>query len=156
MLSLILMRALFHCLYLTVLNLHPVGFSCLEFPFYKLLHSKPSSALNRLWNTEWFQTWTLFSKVTSFILYSDWVAAVCQRSAVLLWSQLWSPTPPIWDIWICHTSSCLTQTWSCCVIFWRVQTVDWRLWGQTPFFTSVLRLIWCDSCYYSCSTVLHM
>ena len=99
MLSLILMRTLFHCLYLTVFNLHPVGFRCLEFPFSKLLHSKPSSALNRLWNIEWFQAWTLSSKVTSFILYSDCITAVCQRSAVLLWPQLWSPTPPIWESW---------------------------------------------------------
>lgn len=114
--------------------------------FSKLLHSKPSSALNRLLNTEGFQAGTLSSKVTSFILYSDWVAAVCQRSAVLLWPQLWSPTPPIWESWSWVETSCRIQEWSCCVVFWRVHTVDWRLWGQTPFVPSVLRLIWCESC----------
>ena len=112
----------FFCLYLTVFNLHPVGFRCFEFPFSKLLHSKPSSALNRLWNTEWFHiilnsiycTYFLldnfsgsqifscfnhYSKVTWFILYSDCGAAGLQRSAVLLWPQLWSPIPPIWRSW---------------------------------------------------------
>ena len=98
-----------------------------------------------------FKTWTDLMDYngflsTSFLLYSDWVPAVCQRSAVLLWPQLWSPTPPIWESWIWVTTSCRIQEWSCCVIFWRVHTVDWRLWGQTPCFTSVLRLIWCESC----------
>ena len=85
-------------------------------------------------------------KVTSLILYSDWVAAGCQRWAVLLWPQLWSPTPPIWESCSWETTSCRIQEWSCCVVFWRVHTVDWRLWGQKACFTCVLRLIWCESC----------
>ena len=115
--------------------------------FSKHLHCKPSSALNRLLNTEWFQAGTLSFKHTLFILYSDCLAAVCQRSAVLLWPQLWSPTPPIWESWSwVLTTSCRIQEWSCCVLDSRVQIVNWRLWGQTPFFPSVLKLIWCESC----------
>lgn len=132
------MRALFHFVCLTVLNLHPVGFRCLEFTFSKLLYSEPSSALNRLLNTEWFQAGTLSSKITSFVLYSDWLNVGCQRTAVHLWPQLWSPTPPIWDTCGWVSTGYMIQEWSCCVIFYRIQTVDWRLWGQTPFFISVL------------------
>ncbi len=74
----------------------------------------------------------------SFLLCSVCGAAGCQRSAVLLWPQLWSPTPPIWERWSWTTTSCRIQEWSCCVILWRVQTADWRLWGQ---FTDSLLLI---------------
>ena len=47
--------------------------------FSKRLHSKPSSALNTLLNTDWFQAGTLSFKLTSFIRYSDWRDAVCRR-----------------------------------------------------------------------------
>ena len=104
------------------------------------------SVLNRSVNTEWFQAGTLSSKLTSFILYSDWGTAGCQRSAVILWPQLWSPTPPIWESWTWVETTCSIQEWNFSVLNWRVQNVDWRLWSQTPFFPSVLRLIWCESC----------
>ena len=50
------------------LKLLPVGFSCLEFPFSKLLHSEPSSTLNRWWNTEWFQALCLINLHLSFFI----------------------------------------------------------------------------------------
>ena len=64
--------------------------------------------------------------------------AVCQRSAVLLWLQLWGQTPLISENWIWVTTTCRTQQWRSCVVFYRVQPVDWRLWGQT----SVHWLLW--------------
>ena len=77
---------------------------------------------------------------TYFILYSDCGIAVHQRSAVILWPQLWSQTPPIWESWTWVTTTYRIQEWSCCVIFCRVQTVDWRLWGQIPFVTSMFNM----------------
>ena len=70
------------------------------------------------------------------------MAAGCRRSAVSLWPQPWSPTAPIWESWTWVTTTCRIQEWSCCVIliFCRVHTVDWRLWGQ---FTDSL-LLWSD------------
>ena len=53
-----------------------------------------------------------------------------QRSAVLLWLQLWGQTPLISENWIWVTTTCRTQQWRSCVVFYRVQPVDWRLWGQ--------------------------
>ena len=82
----------------------------------------------------YFHTWTQFNLQLSFILYSGWRAAVCQRSAVLLWLQLWGQTPLIWENWIWATTTCRTQQWWSCVVFYRVQPVDWRLWGQTSCF----------------------
>ena len=78
----------------------------------------------------YFHTWTQFNLQLSFILYSGWRAAVCQRSAVLLWLQLWGQTPLISENWIWLTTTCRTQEWRSCVVFYRVQPVDWRLWGQ--------------------------
>ena len=58
-------------------------------------------------------------------------SADCQRSAVLLWLQLWGQTPLISENWIwVTTTTCRTQEWRSCVVFYRVQPVDWRLWGQ--------------------------
>ena len=125
-------------------KLHPVGFSSLDFPSSQLVHSEASSALNTWWTSGWFQAGTLSPQLTSFILYSDWSTAGCQRSAVILWSQLWSPTPPIWNIWTwAGTTTCRIQEWSICVVFWRVQTAACRLWGQTSCFICVLRWMWC-------------
>ena len=122
-----------------VLNVLSVGFRFLEFPFSKLLHFGHYSAFNRLLNSEWFQAGTL-SSLNNLYFYSDWWAAVCQRSAVLLWPQLWSPTPPIWESWTwVGTTGCRIQEWSRCVIFCRVHIVDWRLWGQ--FMISLLLLL---------------
>ena len=68
-------------------------------------------------------------------LYPGWLAADCQRSAVLLWLQLWGQTPLISENWIwVTTTTCRTQQWRSCVVFYRVQPVDWRLWGQTSCF----------------------
>ena len=69
---------------------------------------------------------TLSSKVTSFILYSDFKTVNLRRSAVLLWAVLWCPTPPIWESWSYVLTSCRIQEWSCFVIFCQVHTVDWR------------------------------
>ena len=81
-------------------------------------------------DTKWFQAIMLSFKLTSCILFSDWRNAGCQRLAVLLWPQLWSPTPPIWESWSWVETSCRIQEWSFSVLDWRVQPVYWRLWGQ--------------------------
>ena len=80
---------------------------------------------------------TLFLKSTLsmtfiiiIIIYSGCGDAVCHRSAVLLWLQLWGQTPLISENWIWVETSCRTQQWRSCVVFYRVQPVDWRLWGQ--------------------------
>ena len=79
--------------------------------------------------------WLLF---TRFIHYSDWRTAICQGSALVLCAQLWSPTRPIWENWIWLETTWRTQEWSFFVVFWRVQPVDWRFWGQ---FTDCLLLL---------------
>ena len=43
---------------------------------------------------------TISIKFIIVIIYSGWRAAVCQRSAVLLWLQLWGQTPLISENWI--------------------------------------------------------
>ena len=74
---------------------------------------------------------TVSIKFIIVILYPGWGAADCQRSAILLWLQLWGQTPLIWENWIwVETTTCRTQKWRSCVVFYRVQPVDWRLWGQ--------------------------
>ena len=69
-----------------------------------------------------------------FSLITDSVVVDSQRLTVKSLPQLWSQTPHIWENWIWATTACRTQEWSrkwsCCVLDWRVQTVDWRLWGQ--------------------------
>ena len=79
----------------------------------------------------YFHTLSQFNLQLSFIIYSGWLAAVCQRSAVLLWLQLWGQTPLIWENWIWEETTCRTQEWRSCLIYSRVQPVDWRLWGQS-------------------------
>ena len=81
-----------------------------------------------------FLTSTISIKFIIIIICPGWGAAVCQRSAVLLWLQLWGQTPLIWENWIWDTTTCRTQQWRSCVVFYRVQPVDWRLWGQTSCF----------------------
>ena len=53
-----------------------------------------------------------------------------QRKAVLLWSQLWTPTPPIWESWTWATIIQETQEWSSCLLDWRIQAGDWTLSGM--------------------------
>ena len=88
---------------------------------------QPSSALNWLFNTKWLQAAILASKVIYFICYSDCGTAVCPRWAVFFWPQLWSPTPFIWESWSWEETTSRIQEWSCCVIFCRVNSVDWKL-----------------------------
>ena len=73
---------------------------------------------------------TFSIKFIIVIIYPGWISAVCQRSAVLLWLQLWGQTPLISENWIWEETTCRTQQWRSCVVFYRVQPVDWRLWGQ--------------------------
>ena len=83
----------------------------------------------------WWRSTTTGGHIQIFIfLYSGWGAADCQRSAVLLWLQLWGQTPLIWENWIWVTTTCRTQEWRSCVVFYRVPPVDWRLWGQWSCF----------------------
>ena len=66
--------------------------------------------------------WLDYNCIFIFIIfsYSDWGTAVCQRSAVIFWPQLLSPTPPILDIWTWGGTCYRIQEWSCCVLieFW--------------------------------------
>ena len=66
---------------------------------------------------------------SNFSLITDSVVVDSQRLTVKSWPQLWSQTPHIWENWIWVPTGWRTQEWSCCVLDWRVQTVDWRLWG---------------------------
>lgn len=75
-----------------------------------------------------------------FTFYSDCIVAVCQWSAVLLWSLLSSPTPLIWNILTWATTSCRIQMCSSCLSFWRVHSVDWILGSEVS-----RRLEWCSS-----------
>ena len=115
--------SLCHCLTCFLL-LQLLDFDFLNLFFLKLLQLWTDDETLNAVNKE------LCPQLTHLILYSDWRAAGCQRSAVLLWAQLWSPTPPTWDTWSWALTSCRIQEWSIWVVFWRVQTVDWRLWGQ--------------------------
>ena len=79
----------------------------------------------------WWRSTTTGGHIQIFIfLYPGCITADCQRSAVLLWLQLWGQTPLIWENWIWAPTTCRTQEWRSCVVFYRVQPVDWRLWGQ--------------------------
>ena len=73
-----------------------------------------------------------YYKLSDFIfsLITVLVVVDSQRLTVKSWPQLWSPTPPIWYIWTWVTTTWRIQQWSSCLLDWRVQTVDWRLWGQ--------------------------
>ena len=76
-----------------------------------------------------------------------------QRKAVLLWPQLWTPTPPIWESWTWATIIQETQEWSSCLLDWSIQAADWTLSGrkspaavtdsydQFPLDTSLLRYV---------------
>ena len=79
----------------------------------------------------WWRSTTTGGHILIFMfLYPGCGAAVCQRSAGLLWLQLWGQTPLIWENWIWMRTSCWTQEWRSCVVFYRVKPVDWRLCGQ--------------------------
>lgn len=84
----------------------------------------------KIWTHDYAKNVFLFP----FILYSGWGAASWHKSAVNFWSQPWTQTPPIWQSWISVTTRCGILEWNCFVIFWRVHTVDSRLWGQTTSF----------------------
>ena len=60
-------------------------------------------------------------------VFTDWWTVDSQRLTVKSSPQLWSPTPHIWHIWTWVTTTWMIQEWSCCVLDWRVQTVDLRL-----------------------------
>ena len=61
-----------------------------------------------------------------------------QRKAVLLWSQLWTPTPPIWESWTWVTTTCRIQEWSDFLLNWRVHTVSLKLSGQDSLFYFII------------------
>ena len=77
------------------------------------------------------------SKVDFLSVFTDLSTVDSQRLTVKLWPQLWSPAPPIWQSWTWVATTCRIQEWSCCRLDCRVQTVDWRLWGQFMCFTHV-------------------
>lgn len=53
------------------------------------------------------------------------------RNAVLIWPQSLALTDLTWrsSNWVGTT--CRTQKWSCFLLDWRVQTVNWRRYGKT-------------------------
>ena len=59
------------------------------------------------------------------------LAAWSHRKAVLLWPQLWAPTPPIWESWTWATITRQeTQELRCSLLDWRTQAGDWTLSGM--------------------------
>ena len=71
-----------------------------------------------------------------------------QRKAVLLWPQLWTPTPPIWESWTWPTIIQETQEWSSCLLDWRIQAGDWTLSGmKSPAAATDSQ---CESLYLDC------
>lgn len=61
---------------------------------------------------------------------SGWRTAVCQRSAVMFWSQLWGPTRSIWQNWTWAETISRIQEFYICVVYWRTHTADWELSGS--------------------------
>ena len=71
-----------------------------------------------------------------------------QKKAVLLWPQLWTPTPPIWESWTWSTIIQETQESSNCLLYWRIQAGDWTLWGmKSPAAATVSQ---CETLYLDC------
>ena len=58
------------------------------------------------------------------------LAAWSHRTAVLLWPQLWAPTPPIWESWTWATITQETQELRCSLLDWRIHAGDWTLSGM--------------------------
>ena len=83
---------------------------------------------------------------------SGWGAAVCQRSAVFICSLPWSPTPPIWSLWTCLTTTCRTVTqWSSFLTFCRIHTTNWSL-----FWSKKLRQSSCSLMNYSSTFIKYV
>ena len=75
-------------------------------------------------------TWSSKTLSPDIFLIPVCQAVWSQRKAVVLWPQLWAPTPPIWESWTWATIIQETQEWSFCQLDWRIHTGDWRLSGM--------------------------
>ena len=74
--------------------------------------------------------WGHWGQLVLFCVIAGCQAVWSQRKAVLLWPQLWAPTPPIWESWTWATIIQETQEWSCSLLDWRIQSGDWTLSGM--------------------------
>jgi hypothetical protein len=96
---------------------------------------------------------------------SHWVVAIeawSHRKAVLLWPQLWAPTPPIWECWTWATITQGTLELRCSLLDWRIHAGDWTLsgmertahhWGtKSPTWFKLLldEVVWRGSCHSCC------
>lgn len=82
--------------------------------------------VSTIWASVTIKTWNSLI-ICSFILYSGCGGAVCQSPAVLLWPQLWSPTPQLWENCICGKITWRSQTSRSWRNSDKVLTVDWRI-----------------------------
>lgn len=80
---------------------------------------------------------------TIFFSWStDSFPAICLRLTVNSWPQLWSPTPQKWENWTWVRASYRIEEFSCSVLDWIVQAVNWRrscefiYWSHCFFFSA--------------------
>ena len=81
--------------------------------------------------------WTCLLCNVLFCVFAGCHAVWSQRKVVLLWSQLWAPTPPIWESWTWATIIQETQQQSC-LLHWRIHTGDWTFSGMRRINTVVV------------------
>lgn len=82
---------------------------------------------------ECFGSSSCFSWMTSSagsVLHAGWRTAGFQPPAVLRCSPLCSPVHPVWQNWTWTGTTWRLQMFRSSWIWWRVQTANWRLWGQ--------------------------
>lgn len=70
----------------------------------------------------------------SFVLNAGWLNVSCQTSAVQLWTLLWGSTRSTWKSWTWPWTLWRIQEWSSWLVFYRIQTADWRLWSEKDSF----------------------
>ena len=115
---------IFHCLLLLLNN----QIEQIILKVYSKSEPKCTWTTNKHKTNTWLHVLTEGSCVL-FCVFAVCQAVWSQRKAVLLWPQLWAPTPPIWECWTWATIIQETQEWSYCQRDWRIQTGDWTLSG---------------------------
>lgn len=65
-----------------------------------------------------------------FCVFAGSQSVWTERRAVLLWSQLWAPTPPVWETWTWAVIMQETQECSLCLLDYRIYTGHWALSGM--------------------------
>ena len=82
------------------------------------------------WQTGKTQDFTLVCVFVCVCVCVACLAAWSHRKAVLLWPQLWAPTPPIWESWTWATITQETLELRCSLLDWRIHAGDWTLSGM--------------------------